>query len=305
MYNEKERGRDMMKKLIMCLICMLLIMSGCSSSQSYPSDYPSSPAVKMDEVLDIDVPQTDIKENDLYIVDYSKRNNGYITVRKKNNNEKLKIQIIKDEFAYTYDVDSNEFVGLPLQMQDGEYTIRVARNVVQKDYAIIDSFSINVTLESELEPYLYPNKIINYKKVSQVVKTSMDVCKNLDNDLQRIEKCYTWVINNMEYDENKVSEANSKYLIPDLDEVLEEKKGICFDYASLLCAMLRVQNIPTRVVCGNTDIDYHAWIEVYLEGKGWVNPDIFIDEKIWSRMDPTFADSKYDYDGTYEAIYYY
>ncbi|WRK54062.1 transglutaminase domain-containing protein [Coprobacillaceae bacterium CR2/5/TPMF4] len=30
-----------------------------------------------------------------------------------------------------------------------------------------------------------------------------------------------------------------------------------------------------------TDRDeYHAWVEVYLEGQGWVNPDIFIDKNV-------------------------
>ena len=88
-------------------------------------------------------------------------------------------------------------------------------------------------------------------------------------------------------------------------ELLKVKKGICFDYAALMVAMLRINHIPARLICGNTDVEYHAWVEVYLKGKGWVNPDIFMDEKTWTRMDPTFASSKFDYDGQYDAIYYY
>ena len=96
-----------------------------------------------------------------------------------------------------------------------------------------------------------------------------------------------------------------KYILPDLNELLKVKKGICFDYAALMVAMLRINHIPARLICGNTDVEYHAWVEVYLKGKGWVNPDIFMDEKTWTRMDPTFASSKFDYDGQYDAIYYY
>ena len=69
--------------------------------------------------------------------------------------------------------------------------------------------------------------------------------------------------------------------------------------------MLRVQQIPTRLITGYVDEGYHAWVEVYLEGQGWVNPDIFIDKKTWTIMDPTFASSKYDYDGQYVQTLYY
>ena len=94
-------------------------------------------------------------------------------------------------------------------------------------------------------------------------------------------------------------------MLPVVDETLESKKGICFDYAALLAAMLRSQQIPTRLGTGNTTIEYHAWVEVYIEGKGWINPDILLHAKKWSRMDPTFDASDIDYKDDYEDKYYY
>ncbi len=32
--------------------------------------------------------------------------------------------------------------------------------------------------------------------------------------------------------------------LPDVDSILQEKKGICFDYAALMATMLQSQNIP-------------------------------------------------------------
>ena len=59
--------------------------------------------------------------------------------------------------------------------------------------------------------------------------------------------------------------------LPDLDQVLEKKMGICFDYASLTAALLRVQGIAVKLVIGYADNTYHAWNEVYLSGQ-WVRP---------------------------------
>lgn len=47
---------------------------------------------------------------------------------------------------------------------------------------------------------------------------------------------------------------------------------------------------------GTDKDEYHSWLEVYVKGQGWVNPDIFMDKDTWTIMDPTFASTKYDYE---------
>ena len=89
-----------------------------------------------------------------------------------------------------------------------------------------------------------------------------------DTVLKRIATLYNYVVDNISYDSKKAKEVEDIYVLPVVDETLESKKGICFDYAALLAAMLRSQQIPTRLVTGNTTIEYHAWVEVYIEGKG-------------------------------------
>ena len=64
-------------------------------------------------------------------------------------------------------------------------------------------------------------------------------------------------------------------------------KGICFDYASLMAALLRSQGIPTKLVVGYSGDAYHAWISVYLDEIGWVDKIIEFDGKSWSLIDPT------------------
>ena len=88
--------------------------------------------------------------------------------------------------------------------------------------------------------------------------------------------------------------------LPNVDQVVADKKGICFDYASVMAAMLRSQGIPTKLVTGYVAPNnaYHAWNEVWVEGKGWVKTgSIYFDGVSWTLMDPTFTsagkDSKY------------
>ena len=79
--------------------------------------------------------------------------------------------------------------------------------------------------------------------------------------------------------------------LPDIDETLSTKKGICFDYASLMSAMLRSQRIPTKLDVGYSGEVYHAWISCYVDEVGWVDGISKFDGRHWSLMDPTLAAS--------------
>ncbi len=65
-------------------------------------------------------------------------------------------------------------------------------------------------------------------------------------------------------------------------DFLRQKQGFCQQYAAAMAIMLRVANIPSRVVLGYThgplkngevtvtSHDAHAWVEAYFEGIGWI-----------------------------------
>ena len=124
-------------------------------------------------------------------------------------------------------------------------------------------------------------------------------------ELEKVQAIYEYVIHALAYDTSLASTVQTGYL-PDLDAVLEAKKGICFDYAALMTGMLRSQSIPCKLVVGYAGEAYHAWISVYTEKDGWIDNVIYFDGATWKRMDPTFASSgeqsdeimKYIGDGT-------
>ena len=122
------------------------------------------------------------------------------------------------------------------------------------------------------------------------MKKGAEISAGATDQLGVVSAVYNYVVTNLTYDTAKASSVQSGYL-PNVDVVLAQKKGICFDYAALMTAMLRSQDIPTKLVVGYTGNLYHAWINVYLDGQGWVDNIIYFDGNSWKLMDPTFASS--------------
>lgn len=295
-----------MHKKILCMILCLFMCAGCSSEEEYPSEYPSSPSFTESDVIYPEESGNKVLSGKDAIIDYSNTDKGYFMAKLTGKTDKkVKLKVLTDKGKYYYDLESSSMMTFPLQMGNGKYTVSILENTEGNNYATDKLVTIDVQLDNELLPFLYPNQLVYYDLTSKVVPLAFETVKNDDNDLKRIKSIYEYVVNNITYDDQKAVAATQKYIIPQLNELLELKSGICFDYASLMVAMLRLNHIPARLICGDTDVEYHAWVEVYLDGQGWVNPDIFVDKDTWTLMDPTFASSKFDYDGKYEAIYYY
>ena len=67
-----------------------------------------------------------------------------------------------------------------------------------------------------------------------------------------------------------------------VDEILKHKKGVCQDFAHLLLQLLRTAKIACRYVSGyicpnkngmRGEGATHAWVEVWIEGRGWLGLD--------------------------------
>ena len=116
----------------------------------------------------------------------------------------------------------------------------------------------------------------------------MDISNESSDDLDFVTHVYEYVTKNISYDNEKAQDISVNY-IPNVDETLAAGSGICFDYASVMSAMLRSQSVPTKLEVGYSGTAYHAWISVYLAEQGWVDDIIQFNGKNWSLMDPTLA----------------
>lgn len=273
--------------------------NGSTSSSEYPEEGTPSPAFTLADLLLPTQPGVSLLENNGISIDYSNNSYGYISVKASDSSAKQKLQVILGETTYTYDLVSNEYIVVPLQMGDGTYTIRALKNVDGNNYSILTSINIDVTLDDEFTPYLYPNQIVDYNATTKAVLKSFDLTIDDESDLKRVFEIYSYITENITYDYDKAKVATTTFILPIIDETYISEKGICFDYAALMTAMLRAQHIPTRVITGMTDVGYHAWVEVYLKDMGWINPSIYFESNEWKRVDPTF-DSMGEYDGSYQ-----
>lgn len=221
-------------------------------------------------------------------IDASHISEGYIMVSYTGTNEKVKLQITgPDEVVYTYDLHG-DYETFPLTAGSGSYTVGVFENIEGTSYSTLFTQTIDVKIDDEFGPYLYANQYVNFNGDSKVVEKAEELSKPCNDDLEVIEQVYNYMISNFTYDYDKAESVQSGYL-PDVDEVFEAQTGICFDYAAVMAAMLRSQQIPTRLEVGYAGDVYHAWISTYIEEQGWVNGIIQFDGKNWELMDPTFA----------------
>ena len=224
-------------------------------------------------------------------VDASNINQGYVMVKYTGGKERIKVQIGKGSTLYTYDLNArNTYEVFPFSEGSGSYSIKVFENVSGNQYAQVCSETLNVNLSDQFQPFLYPNQYVNFSEGSAAVKMGAEVAAGAADDIGVVTNVFNWVTHNISYDYAKAQNVQSGYL-PDVDAVLASRKGICFDYAALMTAMLRSQDIPTKLVIGYTGSLYHAWVDVYIESVGWVDNFIYFDGQKWSLMDPTFVSS--------------
>lgn len=223
-------------------------------------------------------------------IDASNTSDGYIMMKYTGKSPKIKVRIKKDT-EYTYDLNtSGRYETFPLTEGNGNYTVILFENISGNMYSTAFTQTISVTMEDTNIPFLYPNQFCNFNADSEAVKTADTLTAGKTDTLAKVEAIYKYAVDNITYDYQKASTVQSGYL-PVIDDTLQTKKGICFDYAALMTAMLRTQDIPTKLVIGYAGSTYHAWISVYSKEQGWIDNAIHFDGTNWKFMDPTFASS--------------
>ena len=275
--------------LLIAIFCLLL--GGCSGSSSASrKEHSGPPRDSTPKVLTPSADGVTVYQNDFASIDASNTSQGYVMVKYNGTNEKVKLQITcPDQSCYTYLIsDRGAYDTFPLTAGNGSYALQVLENVAGDTYTVSLAQSINVSIEDEFLPFLYPNQYVNFHTDSKAVSKGSDLAKDTYSDLDVVQNIYNYVIKNISYDTEKAQNVSYGY-VPDIDDTLSSKKGICFDYAALMTSMLRSQNIPTKLEVGYSGDAYHAWISTYIDDKGWVDDIIQFNGNTWQIMDPTLA----------------
>ena len=223
-------------------------------------------------------------------IDASNSAEGYVMVKYTGSASKVRMLIetpAGNKYNYLMDLDGQYDV-YPLSEGSGTYKIGVYENLHDDQYAAAFTQSVNVSLKDEYSMFLYPNAYVNFTADSKAVKKGQELAASANTDLEVVSNVYKYIIKHVTYDYDKAKNVKSGY-IPTVDDTLATGTGICFDYASLMGAMLRSQGIPTRLEIGYAGTEYHAWISVYTKESGWVDDVIQFDGKNWTLMDPTLG----------------
>lgn len=136
-------------------------------------------------------------------------------------------------------------------------------------------------MKEDLSVYLVPTDIIDSDHPS-LSAYARNICGESTDPVEQAVKLFLAVRDHIRYD------PYSPFYLPEhyrASRVLEQGRGFCIPKASLLCALGRICDIPSRVgfatVCnhlatkqlieflGSNMFPYHAFVEFYLNGK-WV-----------------------------------
>ncbi len=246
--------------------------------------------------------QEEYVDEGLYI-NTTNKNSGLIKVGYAGKStEKVKVMIEKDGKRYVYPlVPDGKIVGFPLQMGNGEYKVSVLTNVTDNRYAYLDTQSFDVNIPNQNLVYMNSIQLISWSSNSKAVRKNDEIVGDESNISKKVDLAYDFIINNVRYDYDKIELLHPNY-IPYPDETIVELKGICYDYASLLAAMKRSEEIPIKLVKGySTHVDgYHAWNEILINGE-WVVVDTTVDAAYnKANMNFNFSKTKSDYTKVYE-----
>lgn len=194
---------------------------------------------------------------------------------------KTKIMVSKDGEKYYYDM-VEPVDHFALQFGDGEYTVAVLKNISNDRYRYEYKDTI---LADETEHFVYLNSIQNVKwdKDDEAIQFLKTIIGSDMDDYDKVVEIHQYIAENYTYDYDLYNNLDEiDVYLPSIEKTFTIKKGICYDLTSLFAAMLRSEGIPTKLVTGyreGTD-EYHAWNEVYLNGK-WRTIDVTLDASLF------------------------
>ena len=223
--------------------------------------------------------------------------NGVLSVQMNKTAGKYKLMVAKDGARYYYDLHPGGLEQFPLQLGSGQYQVAIMERQSGDKYSFVKNQTVSSKVTDDKTVFLNSVQNISWDKNKAAVKRAAEITKGASSDKEKIKLLYEYVVKNISFDKAKLGTLPSDY-VPDIDKTLQSKKGICYDFSSLLAAMARSVGVPCKLVKGYSDnaVGYHAWNEVYLDGK-WMIIDASVDAQIHGTM---FKDS-----GKYKKVYEY
>lgn len=168
---------------------------------------------------------------------------------------------------YTSQDGSSRFVRLRVQ-QPTTFTLTYSA-VVDMNYKIIDeSASANavpiVELDSYIASFLYPSR---YCQSDQLMDFAYNQFGQYNSVYETVVAITEWIYTNINYSSGSTNSQTSAM------DTLNDRAGVCRDFAHLGIALCRALTIPARYFTGYAyqlnPPDFHACMEVFIDGN-WI-----------------------------------
>ena len=287
------------RPLILLILIPVLLFTGCGSSGSDPDEPPVYSPL---QVLVPEAPGKKTLGNSPLVLDISDTDQGYLTAVSDSTDQMMNVQLTaEDGVVYSYFISPGESAVIPFSSGSSTYQVSCYQQISDSQYAALYADTLEIKLANEFLPFLYPNQYVNFTPDSEASKLALSMVSEDTSDIDALQIIYNYVVSHVTYDYDLADTVASGYL-PDVDETLQTGKGICFDYAALTAAMLRSCAIPCKLQIGYAGDIKHAWINVYIRSRGWVDKAVEFSGDSWSRMDPTFDSNSEDKDTIQEYI---
>lgn len=113
-----------------------------------------------------------------------------------------------------------------------------------------------------------------YCETDRLVEIAWSMFESEPEGWGRVQAICNWVNWNVRYGYEHASPTRTAW------DVYTERTGVCRDFVHLACAFCRCMNIPARYATGYlgdigivqqpSPMDFHAWMEVYLDGRWYM-----------------------------------
>lgn len=118
-------------------------------------------------------------------------------------------------------------------------------------------------------PYLYPSR---YCQSDQMLRLAASEFGHLPRGYSRVQSIQDWVQRRVTFKQSSTHSGTSAL------DTLNDRVGVCRDFAHLMIALCRAVNLPARFATGidyGADprlgpSDFHAYVEVYLGGRWYI-----------------------------------
>jgi len=200
-----------------------------------------------------------------------------------------------DKFNNTYDSFNTSIVSI------GAVLLKPEVSLSQKYIVDLNAITFQGIDESDIIPYEVSDEIFelycNYGEPyyeqddPNLISLSNSIVGPDDNPIEKAEKIYDWISDNLDYNGNLPSQEKGALW------AYNNLEGDCSEYSSLMITLLRIQGIPARKVTGfllsnnpslrpmvgdtwnfhasetSSNILGHAWVEYYVPNIGWIACD--------------------------------